>query len=372
MGAPVRITSVGFSHVTLDQSDTSWKISLGTISGTLTTVIRLTTDDGYVGYGAAPIGAQLISGESHASVENFLHFASAALIGEDPRDRVSIMTSVDRTMAGNQRAKAGVDAALCDLVGRVLDVPAAYLLGGVVRRTIPVLRLMSVADPETSAKRAGQLVADGYAYLKIKLDGNIAADVDRVAAIRDACGTDVHLMVDANQAYTSAGAVTMLRAIEPYVIDMVEQPVPADDFDGLAMIRSKCTVPVEADESISTLGDALRLIQAKAVDYMSLKVGHLGGISRAHKLAVLCEAASIGCLVGANTGGRLVEAAHMNFIAASAPISYACEVGEFYRLTRDPTGQLECENGLLHLPPGSGVGVTPDPSLEYIELSQPA
>jgi L-alanine-DL-glutamate epimerase-like enolase superfamily enzyme len=278
------------------------------------------------------------------------------------------MSRISGLMAGNARAKAGVDAALYDLAGRVVNVPAVTLLGGPIRSEIPVIRIVAIAEPAKMAKAAKDVADAGFRYLKLKMSGDLRGDVDRVGAVRERCGRDIHLTIDANQAYSSAQAVSFLRAIEEFDVDMAEQPVTADDFDGLATVRSKCRIPILADESIRSVGDAFRLIKMGAADYISIKIGHLGGISNAAKLANLCEAASIDCLVGANTGGRMVEAANMHFIAAMPAINYACEVGEFYRLTSDPTGQLECENGMLKLPTGAGVGVEPDNSLKFSSL----
>src|ERR1700761_5706745 len=100
----MKIESVSIAHVNLSQADKSWRISLGNIAETLTTVIRLETDSGVVGYGAAPIGAQLISGESHASAEVFLRAARGILLGADPLAHTAVMSRVSGLMAGNARA----------------------------------------------------------------------------------------------------------------------------------------------------------------------------------------------------------------------------------------------------------------------------
>jgi L-alanine-DL-glutamate epimerase-like enolase superfamily enzyme len=364
----MKIASVSVAHLNLAQSDKSWRISLGTISQTLTTLIRLKTNDGFVGHGAAPIGAQLISGESHASVDVFVRAAKEILIGASPLDRNATMGRISSLMAGNFRAKAGIDAALYDLAGRILNVPAATLLGGPIRTEIPIIRIVAMANPDAMAEAAAQVLNAGFRYLKLKVSGNPSEDIDRVGAVRERCGADVHLTIDANQAFSVVHALAFLRGIEQFKVDLAEQPVAADDFDGLKMVRSRSYVPILADESIRSIGDALRLIQMGAADYLSIKIGHLGGISTAVKLADICEASCLGCLVGANTGGRMVEAANMQFIAATRAINYACEVGEFYRLTTDPTGEIQAENGMLKLPQGPGIGVQPSSSVEFVEL----
>ena len=278
------------------------------------------------------------------------------------------MDRVGSLMAGNARAKAGIDAGLYDLAGRILNVPAVALLGGPVRTEIPIIRIVAMANPGAMADAAADVVAAGFRYLKLKVGGDLNADVERIAQVRQRCGPDIHLTIDANQAYSVSKAVTFLRSIDEFNIDMAEQPVAADDFEGLKIARAKSNVPILADESVRSVGDALRLIKLGAADYISIKIGHLGGISTAVKLANVCEAASVGCLVGANTGGRMVEAANMHFIAATKAINYACEVGEFYRLTDDPTAQLKSQNGTLKLPQGPGIGVEPLPSVQFTAI----
>jgi L-alanine-DL-glutamate epimerase-like enolase superfamily enzyme len=134
-----------------------------------------------------------------------------------------------------------------------------------------VIRIVAIAEPIKMAKAASDVVAAGFQHLKLKMSGELQADIDRVGAVRDKCGRNIHLTIDANQAYTAAKAVTLLRAIEEFSIDMAEQPVVADDFSGLATVRAKCRIPILADESIRSVGDALRLIQMGAADYIRVR-----------------------------------------------------------------------------------------------------
>ena len=133
-----------------------------------------------------------------------------------------------------------------------------------MRTEIPIIRIIAMATPEMMANAAADVTAAGFRYLKLKVGGDLTTDIERVGSVRERCGPKIHLTVDANQAYPVSKAVSFLRSIEQFNIDMVEQPVAADDFDGLKIARTKSSVPILVDESIRSIGDALRIIQMGA------------------------------------------------------------------------------------------------------------
>lgn len=357
----MKITHVETFPFSLPQVQRDFQISRGRIEGALLHVVRLCTDEGLEGYGAAPLGATLISGETLEGASRVIKEELAPVLhGRDPREIHPIMRDVATRVPLNDRAKAGIDAALHDLAGKVLGLPAYQLLGGAFRTEIPVVRLVRMTRPDAMAADALKLTREGFRYLKLKVGSDPALDIDRVAAVRDACGPEIHLMIDANMAYYPKRAIAVLRQMQRYNVDLAEQPVPQGDIEGLALVRRSVDIPVEADESVESIADAIRVIRAEAADFVSIKLGKLGGMVNARKLAAICEAANIMCRVGTNTGGRLIEAANMHFIAATPNIDYACEVGEFARSTGDPASGLEVESGMMRVPPGNGLGLTVD------------
>jgi len=205
---------------------------------------------------------------------------------------------------------------------------------------------------------AGQKLVDkGYRYLKIKVHGHVEEDVARVKAIRKQVGDDVHLTIDANQFYTPKDAITALNRMADYRIDLVEQPVNADDFEGLALVTRTVPVTVEADEAAGSLRQVYELVSKRAVDAVSLKIPKLGGLRNTLSAARLCEAGHIKYRLGASVGSRLLAAQGLHFACAMPGIDYACELGEFDRLLDDPFEGLEVTNGVLKLPQGAGSGV---------------
>ena len=106
------------------------------------------------------------------------------------------------------------------------------LFGGPVRRSVAILRILAIKTPQEMAANAQKLVDEGIRYLKIKVHGDVDEDVARVRAIRRQVGDGIHLTIDANQSYQTKDAVTALNRMAEYNIDLVEQPVHAEDYEG--------------------------------------------------------------------------------------------------------------------------------------------
>jgi L-alanine-DL-glutamate epimerase-like enolase superfamily enzyme len=236
-------------------------------------------------------------------------------------------------------------------------VPLHVLFGGAVRDQVPILRILAIKTPTEMAVQAQKLVDRGYRYLKIKVHGDVEEDVARVAAIRSQVGHGVHLTIDANQSYAPKDAITALNRMAEHRIDLVEQPVAADDFAGLALVTRSVPVTVEADEAAGSLREIFELVSRRAVDAVSLKIPKLGGLRNTLAAARICEAAQIKHRLGAAVGSRLLSAQALHLACALPGVDYACELGEFDRLLDDPFTGLEVADGVLRLPAGAGSGV---------------
>jgi L-Ala-D/L-Glu epimerase / N-acetyl-D-glutamate racemase len=346
----VRISAITIASVVMPKDDPTWRFALGASPQSDGFLIRVSTSQGEgIGYTTAVphLGAPA------DRVLTDLH----GLVRLLERAEVPEPAELD-ALPGCHQAKAGIDIALHDLAARVRGVPLHAVLGSLVRVEVPLLRILALKAPDQVAHNAQRLVAEGYRYLKIKLDGDADVDVARVRAVRDAVGAAVHLTVDANQSYRAADAIRSAQRMSPYGIELFEQPVHLDDIDGLAQVSRALDVPVEADESAQSLDDVRLLIDRRAVDSISLKLPKLGGLRNAARAAALCAEAGMRCRVGATVGSRIVAAAGVHFAAVTPNISYACELAEFARLHDDPAEGLEPADGMLHVPSGVGLGIT--------------
>jgi len=340
---------------TMRKEDPTWRFALGASPVTDGHVLRLATDDGIEGFGYASATPHMGSIKETLAAE--LELFRPLVVGQDPRNIEAILLELDKRMRGAPQAKAAVDCALHDLVARALKVPLNVLFGGPVRDSVPILRILAIKTPQEMAAQAQKLVDKGYSYLKIKVHGDVAEDVARVAAIRRQVGEDVHLTIDANQSYSPKDAIAALNRMAEHRIDLVEQPVPADDFAGLALVTQSVPVTVEADEAAGSLREIFELVSKRAVDAVSLKIPKLGGLRNTIAAARLCAAGHISYRLGAAVGSRLLAAQALHLACALPGVDYACELGEFDRLLDDPFEGLAVENGTLKLPTGPGSGV---------------
>lgn len=349
-----RIVAFELEPVTLRKTDPNWKFALGASPVTDGVVLRLaTTDHEGFGYASATPHMGSISGTLLAELAHF-----RPLVLDAPANDINaVMARLDKSLKGAPQAKAAVDCALHDLLARTLEVPLTTLLGGKVREEVPILRILGIKTPAEMAAQAVRLVEEGYRYLKIKVEGEIFEDVARVAAIRRAVGDAVHLTIDANQSYAPKEAVAALSRMSEHGVDLVEQPVPAADLEGLSLVTRMVPVPVEADEAAGSLAEIADLVRHRRVDAVSLKIPKLGGLANTMAAARLCEAGGISYRLGAAVGSRLLAGFALHLACSLPGVDYACELGEFERLLDDPFIGLPIERGRLALPEGVGVGV---------------
>src|SRR5256886_10079878 len=228
------------------------KMSFTTLEMMNFVLVRLETGDGLVGWGeAACLGGPTWSEESSESVAATIErYIGAWLVGREAGEIEPLTRELARRVQGNPFARAAVEMALWDLNGKALGVPVHRLLGGRVRDRVPLSWSLAVGSPEAELEEAREKVALGHRIFKIKTAAHpLAVDVERVRRIRETVGPAVALRVDANQGWDRPTALAAVRALEPYGLDFVEQPVPKWDLDGMAEIARQSRIPIMADES---------------------------------------------------------------------------------------------------------------------------
>lgn len=353
----MKIANVSVRRLVMPKTDPKWRFALGARPENVGCLIQAVAEDGTVGYGYAGEIPHL--GYSAAVVEEVVRHLAEQAVGAEVDDWRVVVGSFGREWSSCAPAVAGIEVALLDLASKVHHLPLYRYLGGAFRDQVPILRILPLKSPQETAEGARRLVEAGFSYLKIKLENrDMALDIARIRAVREAVGPAVHLTLDANQSYRPKEAVRLWEAIEDLGIELFEQPVPARDFEGLKFVTERVGCLVEADESAESLEDIWRLSEVRAVDCVSLKVLKLGGPSNLSKASAICEQAGIGYRIGATVGTQLLNAAAMHLAATFPSLSYACELGEYLRLTNDPFEGLDLREGVLFLPQGEGLGVS--------------
>ena len=326
--------------------------------------VRIETTDGLVGWGeAACLGGPTWSEESAESVEaTVTRYLAPWLRGRDAAALGALRCEMARRVQGNPFARAAVEMALWDLNGRALGVPVHRLLGGRVRERVPLSWSLAVEDPEAEVAEARALVARGHRIFKVKTGAHpVAEDVARLARLREAVGPGVALRVDANQGWDVPTAVRAVRAMEPYGLDFVEQPVPRWDLAGLAEVGRRVSVPVMADEACASPHDALTLARLGGVSILALKVTKSAGLAGAMAVAAVAEAAGLGCYVGCMIETSLGTAAYLHLALAAAPVTWGCELFGPLLLQGDVTREpVRYADGAILALDGPGLGVEVD------------
>lgn len=299
-----------------------FKTALRTVEAIDDIVVKITTDNGLVGWGEAAPTA-VITGETLGSISYAVENVIAGqLVGMEVEHTEALMERLDGCMIKNTSAKAAVDIAIYDLVGQFYHAPLYKLWGG-YRNKLTTDLTISVNEPEQMAKDSVEAVSLGYRTLKIKVGKDPGKDIARMKAIRQAVGYDVTLRIDANQGWQPKEAVRILRKMEDegLNIELVEQPVIAHDIEGLKHVTDNVTIPVMADESVFSPLDALKIMQLRAADLVNIKLMKTGGIHNALKICAMAEVYGVECMMGCMLEGKISVTAAAHLAAAKRIIT---------------------------------------------------
>jgi len=330
-------------------------------------LVRIETDDGAVGWGESQVDIGFFGSTLEDVLASVNDYIGPQLVGHDPADRAHHLARVD--FRGHSCARAGIDMALHDLLGRVWGVPVSALLGGRREERIGVSVEVAGGSPDAMAAECVRLVGLGVREFKAKIGGHPDEDADRLRAIRDAVGPDVRLRADANQGYDPKEAIRFCRLVErdDLRVGLLEQPVAAHDLEGMALLRAAVDTPICADEACYGPTDALRIVRAGAADVLNVKIGKAGGLIQAQKIAAIAEAAGVRCVLGTAFGTGLEIAAKLHLAAALPNVVDAVEFTEVALhgpLLRGPWNEaltLPLVDGGLPVPTERGLGVELDP-----------
>lgn len=338
------------------QADPEWAFARGKVPALQGWTLVLTDDAGHTGLGYGHV-LPTVTAHSEGAKAGF-DYLLPRLIGRDPAAINEIMDDVEAALAFNVSVKAAIDMALHDLLARRLGVPLHVLFGGKRRDTIPQGRIVPLKAPDAMAAAARGLAGEGYPMVKVKLSGDAELDIARVIAVREAVGPKMVLTIDPNQSYSAKSFLRAYARFERCDIALIEQPVAAADWRGLAMIARTLPVPVEADESAGSLADVARLVNDGAADVVNLKITKLGGLRNIMAAIKICEAGGVGCRMGAAFGPALLQATSAHVAATFRKLEWPCELSEHLHLHDDPFTAAPVENGTMQVPQGSGCGVT--------------
>ena len=334
-------------------------------------LIKIHTDEGLTGIGEACAWEPEFYGETVESIHSsIVNYVAPKIIGEDPRNINKIMQTLDQILARVTCVKEGIDLALFDLLGKILNVSVVNLLGGKFRDQIPIASEIGIDSPSKMAKSAEIVLDMGINVIKIKGSSNQNEDVNRIKAVRSAIGPNNSLRLDPNAAWDTAGTIKTMELLENCNLQLLEQPIPDWDYKGMAHIRKNISIPLMADESIWTPQDAIKLYEYESCDYLNLKIAKTCGLHRGKKVENVATAIGLPCIVGTELEPGISSIAKIHLAASMDAHPLASEFTELTQLEGSILDkQIEINDGCVSIPEGPGFGVNiDDEALEKFKI----
>ncbi len=335
-------------------------------------IVRIQTGEGIEGIGEAsmlshdPIVASLLE-----------QWAENYLIGKNPMSGELHWTRLHQDNLGRggrlfSTALSGIDIALWDLRGKILGVPVYELLGGPYENRLRVYAngwYTTPGTPEQNAEEAKKVVSMGYTAMKFDPFGKVAYTTitpeeaqlaeDRVAAVREAIGPNVDIVVEVHARFNVYTAIHLGKMLEKYNPFWFEEPVSQENVSEMKQVRSGINIPIATGERLYLKFPFFELVRNEAVDILQPDICNAGGITELKKIAGMAEAQHI-MMAPHNTNSAVGTVASMHLDAAMPNFLIQEYHAEFYEphYFEVIEGLPRQENGYVHLPKGPGLGLT--------------
>ena len=333
-----------------------------------TLIVEVDTDAGITGVGEAHTSPWVVKAVIEAPLS---HYSARGLrnilLGEDPRnihalwDKMYALTAVYGRRGALLHGISAIDMALWDLLGKYTGQPVYQLLGGAYRDSIaPYASILALASPAETVEVAKQLVADGYRAIKFGwngLGGDVERDVEAIALVREAVGSDVDLMLDVGVPMPLQRAIKLARALEPYSVGFLEEPLSPDDLGGYAKLAQATATPIAAGEKENTRFGFADLITRGGIAVAQPDVARVGGFTEARRVADYADLHGV-TIIPHCWSTNILVAATLHYIASlrSCPYLEYCIVDNPIR-TSVTTHHFAPVDGVVHVPNGPGLGI---------------
>jgi len=343
-----------------------------------TCLVEVDTDAGLTGLGEAKVGVGNLG--NYAGVVTLIRRdLGPAIVGRDPADITAIwdaLYSGSRAHYGAREGRlfptvgrrgitvaaiSGIDIALWDIAGQALGVPVWRLLGGKYRDRVPAYASGGWAPVGGIGKQLAQYVERGHRAVKLRVglqDKNVDDSAARVREVRDTLGPDVGIMVDAHGTWSVRDALRFARKVETYDLGWFEEPVSADNLQGLAEVRRATDIPIATGENEQTRFGFRDLIAAGAVDVLQPDIAIAGGLTECQRIAALATAHEL-TVAPHLWGGAILFAAGLHLCVAT-PCATTVEFtrGENPLLHDLVEEAFDLEEGYVLAPEKPGLGLT--------------
>ncbi|MDA8782688.1 mandelate racemase/muconate lactonizing enzyme family protein [Porticoccaceae bacterium] len=334
-----------------------------------TTLIKLESDCGLVGWGeTCPVGPTYA--QSHAAgARAALVEIAPGLIGQNPMQPLLLHRHMDSLLNGHSYAKAAVDIAAYDLLGKKTGLRVADLLGGATTDHVPSYYATGIGLADEISRLAAEKAAEGYPRLQIKIGGRpVEMDIEVVRKVWETVGNKMRLAVDGNRGLSTRDALRLSRECTdiPFVLEQ-----PCDSIDEIASIRPQLSHALYMDESSVDLNTVISATGKGLVDGFGMKVTRIGGLYPMATFRDICEARNLHHTSDDSWGGDIIAAACVHLGATVQPKLFegAWLAQPYIEGNYDSRNGIVIKGGHIALPKGPGLGVVPDEEIFNKEIA---
>ncbi|RLL23129.1 muconate/chloromuconate family cycloisomerase [Acinetobacter chengduensis] len=341
------------------------KMAVATMQTQTLVLIKITTEDGFVGWGeATTIGGLGYGEESPESIKtNIETYFSPLLQTLKAHNIAQIMQVLKKNINGNRFAKCAIQTALLDIQAQRLNLPLSELLGGRLRDSVPVLWVLASGDTQKDIAEAQKMIAiKRHNTFKLKIGSRpVEADVEYVLAIKQALGKDVSIRVDVNRAWSELDAIKGIQLLQDGGVDLIEQPCAIDNIDAMQRLSRRFDIAIMADESLMGPSSAYRLARTNVASVFAVKVAQSGGLLEGRDVATIAQLAGIDLYGGTMLEGPVGTIASAHLFSTFENLAAGTELFGPLLLTEEILKTpLQYQNFELVVPQNLGLGIELD------------
>ena len=354
----MKITSIEtrFEHFSLTRPYT---IAFRSVDSVEMGLVGITTDKGLVGLGSAS-PEPYVTGEDNEMCAGALARENLDwLVGQDVRELPRLCRELREQLPDAPAARAAVDIALHDLLGKLLERPLVDILGR-AHKSLPTSITIGIKPVAETLEEAEEYLGRGFRVLKVKLGHSLDEDLARLAQLRERIGPDIVIRVDPNQGYGVADVITFIEGTSDLDIELLEQPVPVDKMNSLRKLPDAMRERIAADEALLDERDAVALAAPPAAcGIFNIKLMKCGGVAAAGRIADIAERAGLQLMWGCNDESIISISAALHAALASPATCYLDLDGSLDLAGDVVTGGFVLEDGMMRTIDAPGLGVTP-------------
>jgi L-alanine-DL-glutamate epimerase-like enolase superfamily enzyme len=322
----------------------------------LTTIVKLTTDDGITGFGeVCPLGSAYMDAFAGGVTAGVAELAPA-LLGQDPTNIRGINSLMDAALGGHNYIKSPLDIACWDILGKVCGKPVATLLGGRRVESYPLYRAISQAPPEQMANMVARYREEGYRRFQLKVGADPDVDVERVQTVLSVLKPGDILVADANTGWLPHQAIRVVNRLAGRDVYI---EAPCVTYEECLTVRRHTALPMVLDELITGVTPFLRAYHDGAMDVINIKISRVGGLTNALQLRNLCESLGIVMTIEDSWGGDITTATIAALAGSTRPehLFTSTDFNSYIDVTLAHDAPRRTD-GRLVVPTKPGLGIT--------------